>query len=134
MKKVFVSYSSKDKWVRTWLEAELESYGVEVLIDYKTFLVGKSSLENIELAVAISDYTFFVLTDNWIASEWTMLENLMVQGDSPANQKGKFFILRLEACNIPPRLKPFTYLDLTDPKDWESHIQRLLNQLGIHKP
>ena len=75
MKKVFLSYASKDTWVREWLVPHLEGYGIDVQADYKTFLFGKSSLENIELAIEHSHHTFFVVTENWLASEWTELES-----------------------------------------------------------
>jgi hypothetical protein len=128
-KKVFVSYASKDKWVRDWLVPQLEASGVEVLADYKTFRTGKTSLENIELSIQAADYTFFVLSKQWFDSEWTTLENTIVQTLSPANRDMTYFFLRLDHHSLPLRIKPFTYLDMTDPAMQESQLNRLLTQL-----
>ncbi len=130
MKKIFISYASKDKWVREWLVPKLEEYGIDVQADYKTFLFGKSSLENIELAIENSHHTFFVITENWIASEWTELEALILQTESPVNRDLKYFVLKREECRLPKRLKPFTYVDLTDDATVETQIRRLLEQIG----
>jgi tetratricopeptide (TPR) repeat protein len=134
MKKVFISYASKDKWVREWLVPKLEEYGIDVQADYKTFLFGKSSLENIESAIENSHHTFFVITENWLTSEWTELESLILQTESPANRDLKYFILKREDCRIPKRLKPFTYVDLTDDAMVETQINRLLQQIGSIAP
>ncbi len=131
MKKIFISYASKDKWVRDWLVPRLEEYGIDVQADYKTFLFGKSSLENIEMAIENSHHTFFVITENWLASEWTELEALILQTESPANRDLKYFVLKREECHIPKRLKPFTYVDLTDESMVETQIKRLMDQLGV---
>ncbi len=130
MKKVFISYASKDRWVREWLVPKLEEYGIDVQADYKTFLFGKSSLENIESAIENSHHTFFVITENWLASEWTELESLILQTESPANRDLKYFVLKREECNIPKRLKPFTYVDVTDDAMVETQINRLLQQIN----
>jgi tetratricopeptide (TPR) repeat protein len=132
MKKIFISYASKDKWVREWLVPKLEAYGIDVQADYKTFLFGKSSLENIELAIENSHHIFLVITENWLASEWTQLESLILQSESPTNRDLKYFILKREECRIPKRLKPFTYVDLTEDSMLEAQIGRLLQQIGIN--
>lgn len=130
-KKVFVSYASKDKWVREWLVPQLEACGVEVLADYKTFHTGKASLVNIEESIEAADYTFFVLSKQWFDSEWTTLENYIVQTLSPANRDMTYFFLRLDEHPLPLRIKPFTYLDMTDAAMQEAQLKRLLSQLGI---
>jgi tetratricopeptide (TPR) repeat protein len=130
MKKIFISYASKDKWVREWLVPKLEEFGIDVQADYKTFLFGKSSLENIEMAIENSHLTFFVITENWLTSEWTELESLILQTESPANRDLKYFVLKREECNIPKRLKPFTYVDVTDDAMVETQINRLLQQIN----
>jgi hypothetical protein len=133
MKKIFLSYASKDKWVKEWLVPHLEGYALELLVDYKTFKIGRSSLQNIEDSIDAADFTFFVVSPDWLASEWATLENLIVQTDSPANHKEHFFLLKLEDCELPRRLRPFTYLDLTDAALQASQIKRLMDQLGIPK-
>jgi hypothetical protein len=131
MKKIFLSYASKDKWVRELLVPMLLGYEVELLVEYKTFKIGRSSLQNIEDSIDAADFTFFVVSPNWLSSEWTTLENLILPTDSPANVNESFFLLRLEACELPRRLRPFTYLDLTDATTQVSQIKRLMDQLGI---
>ncbi len=129
IKKVFISYASKDKWVKEWLVPKLEEYGIDVQADYKTFLFGKTTLENIELAIETSHHTFFVITENWLASEWKALESLILQTESPVNRDLKYFVLKREECNLPQRLKIFHNVDLTDEALVEIQIKRLVDQI-----
>lgn len=131
MKKLFISHDKKDKWVRDCLVPHLQGYEAEILAEHLTFKIGISRLQNIEDAIEAADHTLLVVSPNWLASEWTELESLMLQTDSPANRKHNFLILRLEDCELPRRLRPFTDLDLTDAATHVGEIGRLMGQLGI---
>jgi hypothetical protein len=123
----FISYSSKDKaWVRGTLLPSLERAGLRVCIDYRDFELGVPSLVNIESAIQQSRKTLLVLTPNWVASQWTDFEGLLVQTLDPAAQRRRILPLLVEPCEIPIRLKLLTYLDLTDPADREAQMPRLI--------
>ena len=132
MKKIFISYSSKDReWVSNWLLPNLEDAGLEVCIDYRDFKIGRSSLINMEEAVDWCDKILLVLTPHWVESEWTNFEALMMQTEDPIGLRGRLLPLMLKQCELPRRLGIFTYADFKDENNWAFEMSRLLEQLGI---
>ncbi|MCP5051813.1 MAG: toll/interleukin-1 receptor domain-containing protein, partial [bacterium] len=131
MSNIFISYSSKDReWVKSWLLPKLEGAGFGTHIDYRDFKIGVPSLNNMERAVDECDKTLLVLTPNWVNSEWTNFESLMLQTDDPTGLTGRIVPLMLEKCKPPKRLAIFTYADFKDEANWESEMSRLISQLG----
>ena len=77
---VFISYSHKDKdWVKNWLLPKLENDGLQTHVDFRDFEIGVPSVINMERAVEQCAKTILVLTPNWINSEWTQFEGIMLQ-------------------------------------------------------
>ena len=80
MNKIFISYSSKNAdWVKTWLVPKLESNGVPAHVDYRDFEIGVPSVINMERAVEQCAKTILVFTPDWVNSEWTQFESLLLQ-------------------------------------------------------
>ena len=130
MKKVFISYSHKDKeWVRDWLLPKLESAGVPVHIDFRDFEFGVPLVFNIERAIEKCAKTLLVLSPNWINSEFAQFEALMLQTQDPLNLKKRTLPLMLDQCALPPRLKIFTYGDFRNRSQWQSQIETIIEQI-----
>ena len=128
---VFISYSHKDgEWVRNTLLPRLEAVGLSVYIDYRDFVPGLPSLVNMENAVEHSRKTLIVLTPDWVKSEWTVFESLLIQTDDPAGRRVRMIPLLLEPCKLPRRIAILTYVDFTRPDDLSLAWERLLNALG----
>lgn len=126
----FISYSHKDKeWVRDTLLPRLECEGLRISIDHRDFAVGVPSLVNMEDAVKYSRKTLLILTPNWITSEWTKFEGLLIQTDDPSGHRRRILPLMVLACSLPDRLKIFTYLDMTNPAEFDSQARRLVNAI-----
>jgi hypothetical protein len=123
----FISYSHKDSaWVRDTLLPRLEREDLHVCIDYRDFEVGAPSLVNMENAVEYSRKTLLVLTPNWVASEWTEFEALLIQTKDPAGRGRRILPLMVQPCSLPNRLQVFTYLDLTNPPELDFQMKRLV--------
>jgi hypothetical protein len=123
----FISYSHHDNaWVRNVLLPHLEDEGLRVCIDYRNFELGAPSLVNMENAVERSRKTLLVLTPNWVASEWTEFEALLIQTRDPAGRGRRILPLMVQPCELPSRLQVFTYLDLTDPAQFDFQMRRLV--------
>ena len=123
----FISYSHEDNaWVRDTLMPCLEGEGLRVCIDFRDFEVGAPSLVNMENAVERSRKTLLVLTPNWVSSEWTEFEALLIQTRDPAGRGRRILPLMVQPCELPSRLQVFTYLDLTDPAQFDSQMRRLV--------
>jgi hypothetical protein len=131
----FISYSHKDSdWVYSVLLPRLEQAGLRVCIDYRDFEIGVPSLVNMENAVEISRKTLLILTPNWITSEWTTFESLLLQTQDPTNLGRRLLPLMVRHFALPNRLKIFTYLDLTKPTEFDRQMQRLLSAIQSSPP
>jgi hypothetical protein len=126
----FISYSHRDSaWVSNVLLPRLEGEGLRVCIDTRDFEVGVPSLVNMENAVEHSRKTLLVLTPNWVASQWTGFEGLLVQTKDPVGRGRRILPLLVQPCDLPDRLQLFTYLDLTDPAQLDFQMQRLVDAI-----
>ncbi|HLF25255.1 MAG TPA: toll/interleukin-1 receptor domain-containing protein [Anaerolineae bacterium] len=128
---VFISYSSQDKdWVRGELLHALEQRGLRVLIDFRDFRPGAPSIKEIERAILISRKTLLILTPDYLASQWTEFENLLLQTLEPSNQNLRLIPLLKAKCDLPLRLRMLTYVNFVDPDDWDSAWRQLFTALG----
>jgi len=124
---VFISYSHHDDpWVRHYLLPGLESAGLRVCIDFRDFELGVPSLVNMERAVERSCRTLLVLTPNWVKSEWTHFEALLVQTDDPIGLHRHILPLMLERCKPPKRIAMLHYADFTNPDQWNEELKRVV--------
>ena len=132
---IFISYSHADRgWVEGELLLGLERAGLKVIIDYRDFEIGVPSLVNMERAVNDSRHTLIVLTPEWIESEWTAFESLLVSTADPAGRRRKLLPLMLKKCQLPIRIGMLTYADFTNPTSRGEEMARLLRGLGISHP
>ncbi|MBW4601779.1 MAG: toll/interleukin-1 receptor domain-containing protein [Calothrix sp. FI2-JRJ7] len=127
----FISYSSRDRdWVNDKLLTALETGGLKACIDYRDFEIGVPTLTNIEQAVEKSRKTLLVLTPSWLNSQWTNFETLLVQTSDPAAQARRILPLMVIKTELPKRLEMLTYLDLTDPGEFDLQLRRLINNIN----
>jgi tetratricopeptide (TPR) repeat protein len=127
---VFISYSHGDAdWVRNWLLPRLESAGLSVCIDFRDFELGLPSIINMENAAQHSAKTLLVLTPNWVQSEWTSFESLLIQTKDPVGTRRRLLPLMRETCTLPDRLGIFTYADFTDLANWDAELARLITSI-----
>ena len=127
---VFVSYSHKDKdWVRNWLLPRLERAGVSYCIDDDHFDIGVAALDNIEQAAKSSRKTLLVISANWVESEYTNFEGLLLQTKDPRGRKRTFLLLKLDDCELPDRLGIFTWADFRTREAQKRNISRVTKQI-----
>lgn len=131
---VFISYSTNDRpWVRDVLLQRLEAVGLTVCIDYRDFRLGVPIHNEIERGIEQSRKTLLVFTPNYLSSQWTELENLILQTDSPTNRQRHFLVLLKEQCELPRRLRPFIYANFatSSAEDLYSEWQRIYEFLEV---
>jgi TIR domain len=126
---IFISYSSKDRdWIKRNLLSRLEENNFKVCIDYRDFSPGMPAIKNIEQSVLASYKTLLVMTPDYLESDWTEFENILLQ---TLDQLRMLPLLR-KKCNLPLRLKTLTYLNFVDPEDEFIEWQRLINAVNYH--
>ena len=124
---VFISYSHTDQaWVWEWLIPRLKAAGLAVCTDRESFEIGAPSLINMENAVAASRHTLLVLTPAYLASEWTMYEQILTQTQDPVGLRRRTLPVLRETCDLPPRIAMLTCVDLRAGADAEIQMSRLI--------
>jgi hypothetical protein len=127
---VFISYSRRDSaWVDEALIPRLEQEGIHFCIDRLHFPIGAPIVRSIEEAIESSRKVLLVITPDWLKSEWTKFEDLLVQTDEIANRQRRILPLLLVPGQLPPRLRMRNYLDLIDPLERDEKMVRLLEEL-----
>jgi WD40 repeat protein len=129
---VFISYTFNDRaWVNRELLGPLEAAGLRVCIDYRDFAVSAPILDEIERAIHNSRKTVLVFSSAYLKSNWTQLEQWVLQTVDPANRERRFVVLLCEPCEIPARLQPFIHVDFSTPERRWDESPRLFAFLGI---
>jgi nucleoside phosphorylase len=129
---VFISYSSIDRLLVNEFLIQLEKLKIKACIDYRDFTPGMPSIKNIEYAIVNSHKTILFLTPNYIQSQWTEFENIILQTLDPSNQKLRLIPILKQKCELPLRLSALTYLNFTDPENEVFEWQRLIKSLTIN--
>ena len=76
IKKVFISYSTKDKEVAAKVRAVLEEHGIAVTIDSESMPVGGDIRAFIDKSIHNTNVTLSIVSQNSLASDWVALESV----------------------------------------------------------
>jgi len=116
---VFISYSHRDEdWVHNQLLPRLKQARVgrrkmRVCIDTECFRPGAALLTEIERALLASRKTVLVLTPDYLKSEWTQFENILLQ-TSTYGDTSKYYridiINELYITNFKTEKQPAVYV------------------------
>ena len=128
---VFISYSHADSdWVFEWLVPRLNDAGLKVCTDRESFALGVPALINMENAVATSRHTLLVLTPAYLASEWTMYEQILTQTQDPIGLRQRTIPVLRQPCDLPMRIAMLTCADLTGKRDEEAEFAKIVRVIG----
>ena len=115
--------------MRETLIPRLESEGLQVFVDYKTFRLSALLIKEMERGVEQSRYTLAVLTPAYLDSNFTELENVLAEHLSMENQERRLLIIMREPCKPRLGLRARLWLDMTDAELFETNVQRLVTEL-----
>jgi hypothetical protein len=128
---VFISYSHADSdWVFEWLVPRLKDVELRVCTDRESFELGVPALINMENAVAASRHTLLVLTPAYLASNWTIYEQILTQTQDPIGLRQRTIPVLRQPCDLPMRIAMLTYADLTGKRDEEAELAKIVRALG----
>lgn len=129
----FVSYRQRDpdmKWVKEVLIPALDSAGLAVSVDYRSFELGESIISSMAEAVDTSRYTVAVMSPAYFDSEFTELERIMAQHLGLEQGQRRLIGLMLDECEPPTELRPFLWLDVSaDDDSTAAQLARLVKTL-----
>lgn len=126
---VFISYADADRaWVEGYLIDALEQAGANYHSE-KAFALGVPRLVEFERAIKHSKRTLLILSPAYLAEQFIQFVDLLVQTYGLETATWPTVPLVLRPVELPPRLAMLGRLDATDPKDWDSIIERLCAEL-----
>ena len=132
----FVSYRHREpdkSWVRKTLVPALESKGLRAFIDYRDFQLGAPLVTEMARAVEESRFTLAVITDNYIKSNFTELENMMAKQLGLEKSHVRLIgIIRdpeLDIDKIRLDIRGSLMLDMTDDDEFDILIERLVGAI-----
>ena len=125
---VFISYSHLDRpWVADVLEPWLTAHSFSYLIDHRDFVAGALGINEMQRCVIESRRTMLVLTPDYVASDWSTLENAMAQSLDPAAITRRLVPVMHKTCTLPLRLSIIHHRDLRndDADQWNRLVDDL---------
>lgn len=133
----FVSYRHHEpdkSWVRKTLVPALEARSLRAMIDYRDFRLGAPLVTEMARAVEESRFTLAVITDTYLKSNFTELENVMAkQLGLETSQVRLIGIIRdpdLDISQVRLDIRGSLMLDMTDDNEFEILIERLVGAIN----
>jgi hypothetical protein len=128
---VFISYSHQDRiWVDGILLPRLEAAGLSVCIDHRDFEGGLTSVQNIERAIETSRHTVVVLSPDWVRSQWTQFEGMLIRVNDLDGHQRRLIPVMLKDCVPSLSIRSLTYRDFREELRWENEWPLLMRDLG----
>lgn len=111
---VFISYATEegDKQIADQLYSQLSALNYRCCIHEIEFKAGRLIQENIEKSLKKSLKTVIILSENFNKSFWCHVEMTEIVQLHMDNKGFPPIILKLDSCEVPKALRPYTYLAL----------------------
>ncbi|MCY2995591.1 MAG: toll/interleukin-1 receptor domain-containing protein [Planctomycetota bacterium] len=130
MNRVFLSYSSSDSMLVTFIYRELSRSDLEVWIDEKELGIGEALTDALSEAIEEVDYFLIVISSVALRSRWVKKE-LKIAVSAEKRRRRKLVIpILIENVKLPVSLRNRTYCDLTKNRDVEKEFKKLVINLG----
>jgi hypothetical protein len=121
--KVFVSHSSKDKWIARRISEDLEARGVSVFLDEKDIETGASIDVSIQEHLRDSDDCLILLSPASVSSHWVLIE----LGGALALQKRVVpILLHIGTNEVPQPISKHLARDLNEIEKYYAEVDRRL--------
>jgi len=132
---VFVSYRRAEPdrgWVHGRLVPRLRADGLLVCIDDDSFRLGAPLVLEMERAVQASRYTLAVVSPQYLASNFTELENVLAEHLGLERTERRLVVVMRELTWPRLSMRARLSLDMTDGAEFEVAAARLCAQLRRH--
>jgi TIR domain len=126
--KVFVSYSRADLAFADKLVAALEAHGIAVRIDRRDLPFARVWQDELIEMVRWADTVLFIISPDSVGAQWCEWE--IGQVVKYQKRLGPIVYRPVEKDRIPEELSKLQYISFAPPSDFDTAIERLVEQLG----
>jgi WD40 repeat protein len=110
--KVFISYNRADRDWAEWIAGAIDRSGYQPIIQAWDFRPGQNFVLRMQEAMAESDLTIAVLSEDYLKAEFTQSEWAAAFARDPTGKNRKLIPVRVAKCHLPPILSEIIYIDL----------------------
>jgi hypothetical protein len=127
---IFLSYSFKDKEIVERVSTLIKENNVGSINNYELYAKEDHILDELRYNIRKSDYVIFFISNNFLSSNYSMLE-LSEALNELRIRKINIIPILIENCSIPSELLEFGIIDFS--KSFEKGMGKLLTKLTIKK-
>ena len=130
----FVSYNKADKDFAEKLVNRIEKEtinGEPIKVFFAEWDIeyGENILLRIEKAEASSRFIIFIMSPDWLKSDWTTLERAIPVYDDPAGLKGRILPIMRRNCEPPPSVRILKWLNFETDSNFEKECKKLVGRI-----
>jgi len=107
----------------------LKAAALRICIDYESFRLGAPLVLEMARAVEQSRYTLAVLTEAYVASNFTELENVLAEHLGLEQSQRRLLAIFRDRAKPRLGMRARLMLDMTDEADFEANVARLVEAL-----
>ncbi|OMF16544.1 hypothetical protein BK131_00650 [Paenibacillus amylolyticus] len=127
---IFLSYSFKDKEIADHVSLQIKESNVGSINEYELNVSEIHILDELRYNIRKSDYVIFFISNNFLNSNYSMLE-LSEALNELRIRKINIIPILIEKCSIPSELLEIGIIDFS--KSFEKGMEKLLTKLTIKK-
>jgi hypothetical protein len=127
--KIWLTYSYEDREFVQKLQNHLKEAGLEILNVENEVLPGDNIIESIYRSISKAEMIFVILSNN-SDKKWFSTELGIIISEIRNNKSKKIIPILLDKnAEIPPFINQYQFLDVSDKKDLDSKINRLISTI-----
>jgi len=132
--KIWITYALEDKEFVEKIKLFLKQSDLDILDVENEILPGDNIIVAIADAISKADLILVILSKNSSERQWFSTEIGLIISEIRKNSHKKIIpILKEKGAAIPPFINQYQFLDLTENKDIETQLEKLLKTLHVRK-
>jgi hypothetical protein len=122
--KVFISHSTRDRWIARKLSEEIVALGCDTFLDEKDIETGESIDDSIHAHLEDSDDFLLLLSPDSVKSQWVLIE---LGGALALKKRIVIALLYLGANDIPQPISRYLARDINDIERYYDEVRKVLS-------
>lgn len=127
--RIYLSYSSQDKWIAQNIFQKLVNAGHDVFMDTMSLRVGDNLMNKVNSGLESAEVIIVLFSENSQNSKWVHLELESIVFKEISNEAKRIIPIRLDKALLPSYLLNYNYLNLSK-YDLEFGLNRLVEALS----